>query len=92
MRFFVSRHLSAQQDNTVCILITTDAPANAAELRSMLADEFGPWMLLGVREYPQQQFLNSFSEHIPQSILKAIALQPSVLLYKAATHIKKELL
>jgi hypothetical protein len=86
MRFFVSSHYATGEGNTFCVLITMEAPSDPTALRDMLKDEFGPWMLIGVKEYSKENFLQNFTDYIPPTVLEAINLQPHNFLYKAAIH------
>lgn len=86
MRFFVSNHSAISEGDTFCVLITMEAPTDPALLRTMLKDEFGPWMLIGVKEYTKHSFIQQFAEYIPPKVLEAINQQPNNFLYKAAIH------
>lgn len=86
MRFFVSSHSTVGEGDTFCVLITMEAPSDPASLRTMLKEEFGPWMLIGVKEHSKDSFIQKFTEYLPPKVLEAINLQPNNFLYKAAIH------
>jgi hypothetical protein len=86
MRFFISIHEATGEGHTVCILITNQVFENATTLRTALKEEFGPWMLIGVREYDKQQFLQLFEQSLPPKVVQALDTAPFNFLYKAAFH------
>jgi len=86
MRFFVTSHSATGEGDTFCVLITMEAPADHNSLRTMLKEEFGPWMFIGVKEYNKQDFIEKFSLYIPPKVLEALNTKPNNFLYKAAIH------
>lgn len=90
MRFFISRHESTTMGSTICIVITTDYYADAAAQQSALKEEFGPWMLLGVKEYTKNDFIDKFSAYIPSYVLTTLNTSPTNFIYKAAIHISND--
>jgi hypothetical protein len=86
MRFFISIHEATGEGRTVCILITNQVFPNSTELRTALKEEFGPWMLIGVREYNKENFMQLFGQYLPPKVVDALDTAPFNFLYKAAFH------
>jgi hypothetical protein len=87
MRFFISNYSATGEGNTFVVYITNEQYSERTEFLAALREAFGPWMFLGMREYSESQFLEQFSDYLPNKVLTAIQTKPAAFMYKAELHL-----
>jgi hypothetical protein len=87
MRFFISSYSATGEGNTFVVYITNEQYVERAEFLEVLREAFGPWMFLGIREYPESEFLERFNTYLPAKVLDALHTKPAAFIYKAELHL-----
>ncbi len=87
MRFFISSYSATGEGTTFVVYITNEQYADRMEFLEVLREAFGPWMFIGIREYPETEFLERFADYLPAKVISAISTKPTAFIYKAELHL-----